>query len=215
MAYCTNCGSELEKNVNFCTECGTAVNGQPQSSTQQKSTRPSASEGELLMTLKPVFVSKLAYLRSIPVVIFLGLFLSFFLFPLVTGILGFILSLFIGDLGYLAATFIYILSWIIGVPVLFRWLTKRNYEETEYNIYDDKVEYSEGYLNVSKNIARLNRIVDVHFKKGILQKRYGLGTITMDMAGGGKRNAIRLLDLENPEEIYEELQDLIAENESV
>lgn len=167
------------------------------------------------MTLKPVFVSKLAYLRSIPVVIFLGLFLSFFLFPLVTGILGFLLSLFIGDLGYLAATFLYVLFWIIGVPVLFRWLTKRNYEETEYKIYDDKVEYAEGYLNVSKNIARLNRIVDVHFKKGILQKRYGLGTITMDMAGGGKRNAIRLLDLENPEEIYEELQDLIAENESI
>lgn len=87
---------------------------------------------------------------------------------------------------------------------------KRTYDETEYKIYDDHVEYAEGFFNVQNNRIRLDRVVDVHYKQSVPQKWYNLGTITLDLAGGGSRNAVTFKDIENPEKVYEKVDELLG-----
>lgn len=210
MNYCSSCGSKLEKGSNFCIECGAAIASKKQKDTGSKeSPAASNSTNVPLLTLEPEFVSRLTYLRSIPVVIFVGLFISFFTGPLFTGIVGFLLSLFVGGTGYFLAGLLYVGLLVVGIPKLFHWNAKRTYAETEYRIYDDKVEYSEGFLNVSNNTARLDRITDIHLKQGYFQQKYGLGTLVMDMPGGGSRNSIKISDIKESDKIYKQLQELL------
>ena len=61
---------------------------------------------------------------------------------------------------------------------------------------------------------RYDNIVEASMKRGILQKRYGLGTIQLTTPGGGQSNndfsssGIKIADIPNPQEVYETIQDV-------
>lgn len=92
------------------------------------------------------------------------------------------------------------------------YFQKRTYDKTKYKIYDDRVEYAEGFFNVQNTRVRLNRVVDVHCKQSIPQKWYDLVTITLDLAGGGGKNSVTIKDITNSGTIYEKVDELIYRN---
>jgi membrane protein YdbS with pleckstrin-like domain len=92
---------------------------------------------------------------------------------------------------------------------------KRTYEKTEYRFYKNRLEYYEGFFNIEEKSISYDRITEVGLRKGILQRQYGLGTITLSTPATGVsanragRSGIRVADIENPDEIYTEVKRLI------
>lgn len=204
MAFCSNCGEEIEDNVKFCGECGTPVSGS--ASGKEQSTKFEGSpeskkqtKGELLLTLKPVFVP---LIKFFPVLAQIIVFLLFF------GMFFYIANEPLPDMIYIFAG-VFGLFWV-GMPLGRFYFQKKTYDKTEYKIFDDHLEYSEGFLNVKINRAKIDRVIDIHYKQSVMQKWFNLGTITLDLAGGGSRNAVKFKDIENPQETYQRVDNLIG-----
>ncbi len=114
MAFCRNCGEEIKENVKFCGECGTPVNGS--ASEKEQSTKFEGSpeskrqtKGELLLTLKPVFVP---LIKFFPVLAQIIVFLLFF------GMFFYIANEPLPDMIYILS-FWFILGWHASWQVLF------------------------------------------------------------------------------------------------
>lgn len=203
MAFCSSCGDELKDNTKFCGSCGTPVDGSPKKVQTSGSEEPTASPqkqatGKLLLTLKPVFVP---LLKILPVLVQTIIFVLFF------GMFFYIANEPLPDMIYIFAG-VFGLFWV-GMPFGRFYFQKRSYDETEYKIFDDHLEYSEGFLNVQNNRAKIDRVIDIQYKQSVTQKWYNLGTITLDLSGGGSRNAVQFKDIKNPQETYERVDKLI------
>lgn len=204
MPYCKNCGNELKPKANFCGNCGEAVrNSAKEDKRIDDDSRKTT--GELLLSLKPTFVP---VVKIAPLLVPFGIFILF---------MAVFLYLTHSGSGEPLPTFVYIFlgfftfMWI-GMPLIQMYFQKRTYDETEYKIYDNRVEYAEGFFSVQNNRVQLNRVIDVHYKQSVPQKWYNLGTISLDLSGGGSKNAITFKDIADPEQIYTKLDELITQN---
>ncbi len=110
--------------------------------------------------------------------------------------------------------------WFV-LPVLtlsYQYLT---YKNTEYKVFEDKVEYCEGFLSVENKVLRLNRVLEVHERRGLWQRFFGLGSIYLEVPASGvkngswwegSRNGIHLQDLEKSNEAYSLLRKQVDKN---
>lgn len=110
----------------------------------------------------------------------------------------------------------------IVLPILIFFYTKMMYKKTVYTIYKDRIEYAEGFLSIEKKSITFKRVVEVHLRKGFIQKMFGLGSIHLEIpnsASGGRNgswwegaiNGIYLKDIENPDEIYQKIKKVVNE----
>ncbi len=110
----------------------------------------------------------------------------------------------------------------VVTPIFIFFYTKMMYKKTVYTIYKDKIEYVEGFLSIEKKSITLKRILEVHLRKGFIQKMFGLGSIHLEIpnsASGGRngswweaaRNGIYLKDIENSDEIYQKMKKIVNE----
>ncbi|QDU58403.1 PH domain-containing protein [Aeoliella mucimassa] len=88
-------------------------------------------------------------------------------------------------------------------------------QKTVYRIYENKLEYSEGFLNRQQRTVVFDQVVDVQLNEGLLQQTRGAGSITLTTqqlisTGEGKltNRSVVLSNIPNPQEIYDLLRDL-------
>lgn len=81
---------------------------------------------------------------------------------------------------------------------------------TTYSIYDDHIEYYEGFLNRNHRTVLYDQVIDVRLTEGILQQTRNAGTITLITqqlveSGDAKlsNRRISLTNVPNPQELYE------------
>jgi len=104
-----------------------------------------------------------------------------------------------------------------GIPITAYLAKKSTYAKTEYRFYQDKMDYYEGFFTVEEKTMSYRNITEVSLRKGIFQKSYGLGTIFLatpatGYSGSGRgmsRSGISVVDIENPEEVYRKIKELI------
>ncbi|RME11050.1 MAG: PH domain-containing protein [Ardenticatenia bacterium] len=104
------------------------------------------------------------------------------------------------------------LSIFFGLPLLVLIGTQRMYAHTEYRFYRDRLEFEEGFWTIERKMIPYDRITEITFKQGVIQRRYGLGTIELLTAGTATRpqqSGIELRDIPNPNEVYEQVKALI------
>ena len=84
-----------------------------------------------------------------------------------------------------------------------------------YRIYENKLEYSEGFLNRQQRTVVFDQVIDVQLNEGLLQQTRGAGSITLTTqqlisTGEGKvtNRSVVLSNIPNPQEIYDLLRDL-------
>lgn len=203
--FCPNCGTELPDDASFCTDCGSQL----QAAQEQQPAQP--DDGEPVLTVKPVFIPWLTVAQILPIQIFLTIWAGGFLG-------GFSLAgIKLLDLNIPSwAPFVF---WgglvFVSLPFLGYLIRKHTYDLTEYTFYRDRLEYKEGFLEAESKRVRYDNVVEASMKRGIIQKRYNLGTIHLKTPGGGggddntgRSSGIKLANIPEPERVYETIQDL-------
>lgn len=202
--YCRNCGREMQNDSSFCPGCGTAV-ADPLGPTIRESNIP-------VLALKPVFVPWAVMLSILPLHIFMtiwggGFFGGFSMFAVQA--LGIDLPpgstfAFFGALFFLA------------IPVITYTAQKKTYAKTEYRFYQTKLDYYEGFFTTEEKTIDYKTITEVNLVKGIVQKKYGLGTVILStpatgFARGRSRSGIRIQDIPNADRVYQQVKDLVQQ----
>jgi membrane protein YdbS with pleckstrin-like domain len=108
-----------------------------------------------------------------------------------------------------------------GIPLVTYFSKKRGYARTEYRFYPNRLEYFEGFLNIEQKTVIYHNIHRVDLHRGVVQRRYGLGTIILGTPSdamytrGSRPSGIRLTDIEDAERVYGYVKELIQrESES-
>ena len=169
-------------------------------------------------SLKPVFVGWITLLYLLPFQLFFtvwaalffgGMGKSFGIFPQDSSTPGVV----IGALAF------------FGIPLVVYVGKKFNYARTEYNFFDDHLEFEEGFFTVNKKLIKYKDVKEVTLRKGFLQQIYGLGTIYLATLATGSTGSyspfyalgfgnvsasgIGVRDVPNPDEAYEKIKALV------
>lgn len=78
----------------------------------------------------------------------------------------------------------------------------------EYRFYNNKVEYSDGFLVKSKKNIPYAKITNTEQWQGIVERIFSLGHIYIDTAGTGGHEVI-MNYLDSSEELYEKMNHII------
>ncbi len=99
------------------------------------------------------------------------------------------------------------------------WYKKTALSHIEYRIFPNRIEYFEGFFTVEQKTIKFVDVTEIYLRKGVFQKRNNLGSIflmskggmmvpMMGMMRGGLPGAMMLIDIENPDAIYQKLNQL-------
>jgi membrane protein YdbS with pleckstrin-like domain len=209
--FCSECGKEISESAKFCPECGSSLKASER--VPDSPELPGSRPGEPILTFRPVFVPNLTLLSVIPFQIFFAIWMGGFL-----GIAGFMLLGVVLELPTGVALIPAVLGALlgfIGLPVLVFIARKRTYADTEYRFYRDRLEYAEGFWTAENKSIKYDRIAEISLRRGVIQKRFGLGTIYLGTpatgyAQGGARSGILLRDIADPGEAYERVKELVG-----
>jgi membrane protein YdbS with pleckstrin-like domain len=102
----------------------------------------------------------------------------------------------------------------VGVPFVNYTARKKSYAKTEYTFYRTKLDYFEGFFTTEEKTIDYKNVTEVNLVRGIIQKKYGLGTIILStpatgMAGGPARSGIRVHDVPDADQVYQHVKSLI------
>ncbi|MEI8128219.1 MAG: PH domain-containing protein [bacterium] len=94
---------------------------------------------------------------------------------------------------------------------------KFNYKFTEYIIYDDRIEFHEGFINTKFTTLSLIDIKEFHLEKSFFQKFWDLGTIRFITAANSNApksfgvydTGVNFRDIQNSSEVYAEIKKLM------
>ena len=198
--FCNQCGKQIADQVKFCSECGAEVPGAGSPTTNEP------DSGEPQIAARPVFNKTLSFLACLPLGIFLAVWGAGF-----GGIaFGMVIAFLNLEVPYWVPPVISGCLVGLGIPMLNYTAKKRTYAQTEYLFFKDRLEYAEGFWTAEKKTIRYDRISETSMSRGVIQKKYGVGTIVLSTAGGKAGSGIKIHDIEDPEAAYEIVQKLIS-----
>ena len=80
-----------------------------------------------------------------------------------------------------------------------------DYRNREYRFFNDKLEYSDGWLVINRHVVPYKKVTDITLSKGIWNRMMSTGTIVLITAGSISGNAT-LVHVRDSEKIYDHLQ---------
>ncbi|HSX24861.1 MAG TPA: PH domain-containing protein [Candidatus Andersenbacteria bacterium] len=180
---------------------------------------PQASAEQPLLVLKPKFIFSLFLLSLIAKEAFFAIWATMFL-----GIMGVFVMTFINVAFHLSfplwlPALVAFLVAIIGVPIISYILSAQNYKNTEYRFYTNRLEYMDGFINLQMKSLEYQNITSVSIRKGFFQRMYNVGSLVLITPAvtmlsntnlGSLAGAIVLVNIEDPEKIYQYIQDILS-----
>ena len=164
-------------------------------------------ETEVLLEVKPKYIMWLQVLLNVSMVLLcLLLFLILFI-PFFVGIL--IDTIFTANVGPIGA-FICLLLLIFAIlTALTLYITRKNYEATNYKLYRDRIEFEEGFINHKYTTIKMQDIKEIHLEQNFFQRMAQLGTIRFVTAANlGVSTGVCFKDIENSSLIYAKVKQI-------
>jgi membrane protein YdbS with pleckstrin-like domain len=203
--FCSQCGQEVVEEARFCQGCGTACYPAAEEVYEEN------DSNEPIMVLRPKFLGKATALSALPTQIFIAIWgAGFFGIPSGMAIKSMDLSI-----PLWGPPIVFGMLFFLGIPSIVYFVRKKTYDNTEYRFYKDHLEYTEGFWTAENKNISYRQIVETSMRRGIIQRKYGLGTIYLATPATGENpgkssSGIRVRDIKNPEEVYETVQKLIG-----
>ena len=190
----------------FCSKCGKAF------SKNKDSLDSYESDEEPEFILKPTFVLG----GNLGGQIFLVLFFTVWC----TGFLGILINIPIiisseARFGMSPIPFIVIgVITLVGLPIIYNYRRKKNYENTEYKVFKDRIDYYEGFFTIKRRTVYFANIAEVSMTEKLYQQKRNLGTILLSTpamaAMKGHSAGIKLQDIKSPEKMYKKIKEMVA-----
>ena len=161
---------------------------------------------ELLLELKPKFNALVRYTFFLNIICSFGAAYIFSMLILFTVLFQLKLpeNLLFGAYG-VSYALLFLLSLMIIVA-----MDKKNFEVTSYKVYDDKIEFEEGFINHKYKTVKFADVKEIHHEQNFFQRKVGLGTIKFVTAANvGTRTGISFADIENSNEVYLKVKEII------
>jgi len=213
--YCSRCGKKIESGDRFCSGCGTEVSKNvsraPKASNYQYGSDRSATPR---FVLKPRFIPLVTILSVLPLQLFFALWGGGFF-----GGFGMFAVQALGlDLPEWFTFVFFAVVFFFGIPILTYFASTRTCAKTEFRFFPDKLEYYEGFFAVEEKTILYKNITEVNLRRGIFQRKYGLGTIVLStpatgFTSGRSRSGIRIYDIENPELNYQKIKNMVENHQ--
>ena len=195
----------MEDDARFCASCGAPVSNVQGTQPQEPDT------GEPVLVLRPRFIGWVTVLNVLPIQLFItawgGGFFGTLSMAAVKGL----------DLP-LPPWFTFVFFgclFFFGIPFLVYTAKKRTYAKTEYRFFRNHLEYVEGFWTAENKTIKYDKITETAMRRGIIQRKYGVGTLFLATPATGFQqgkaaSGIRIRDVEEPEKIYEAVENLIG-----
>jgi uncharacterized membrane protein YdbT with pleckstrin-like domain len=171
-----------------------------------------------MFSVRPVFVGWIAVLYQLPFQLFFTLWSGAFFGSLTSSLHAFpknssIPFVLFGGMAFL------------GFPLIAYFGKKLNYARTEYKFSEDRLEFEEGFFNVTEKVINLRDVKEVTLRKNVFQRMYDLGTIYLatDATGSSGRtnvfsalgfgnlsaSGVGVCDIPSPDETFERVRHLV------
>jgi membrane protein YdbS with pleckstrin-like domain len=192
----------MQNDSRFCPGCGTATGDAPPA--------PFEESNIPVLALKPVFIPWAVMLSILP----LHLFMTFWGGGFFGGFSMFAVQALGIDLPP-GATFVFFGAlFFLAIPIVTYTAQKKTYAKTEYRFYQTKLDYYEGFFTTEEKTIDYKNITEVNLVKGVIQKKYGLGTVILStpatgFRSGRSRSGIRIHDVPNADQVYKQVKDLV------
>lgn len=196
--FCKNCGNELADDAKFCNKCGASIDG------EQKPKEKKVEDKTIKYQIKPSFkwgyklVTNCAYAALLILIFF-----------------GYSLGEAIDEIPEFIGIIIGAAVAIVLIKLLFESV---QYKNLEYNFYNTKVQYKDGFLNKEEKELKYKYIREVTMHQNILERAFKIGTIrlfTNASSGYGSKgntmNGINIHCVENVNEQFKKIRELIDE----
>jgi membrane protein YdbS with pleckstrin-like domain len=200
--FCKKCGNQIENGAKFCSKCGSSITiGNLQKTSPIDLNMP-------IFIIRPVFIPWVTIVSVIPIQLFMTILAGGFLGGFVLFVVEFFNIIFNNNLNLpIWFTFVFFGALVFfSIPFLTYYVKKKTYNKTKYKFYADRVEYTEGFWTAESKTIKYKNIIESYLRKGIVQRKYGIGTIIFFI---NNNTGFKIVDVENPEEIYERIQLLI------
>ena len=106
-----------------------------------------------------------------------------------------------------------LISIVIALIVLLFlvWLDKKNFEVSSYKIFNDRVEFEEGFINHKYIAIKFEDIKEVHLSQNFFQRMVNIGTIKFITAANntGRNTGVAFTDIENSNYVYAKVKELL------
>jgi membrane protein YdbS with pleckstrin-like domain len=171
-----------------------------------------------MFSVRPVFIGWIALLYQLPFQLFLTLWSGAFFGSLISPLQVF-------PKGSPLAFVLFGAIAFLGFPLVAYFGKKLNYARTEYKFSEDRLEFDEGFFNVTEKVVKFRDVKEVTLRKSIFQRTYDLGTIYLatDATGSSGRtnifnslgfgnisaSGVGVCDIPNPDETFERVRRLV------
>ncbi len=205
--FCKNCGTEINDNAHFCPKCGNNNQG------DQQASKKVVEDNQIKKQIKPEFN------WPYKIITIFGKALVYFFI-----IFCYIIAEITEDLIVITPIIFLV---VIAVGILYilikLLLGKMQYNDLEYNFYNTKVEYKDGFLNKEEKELKYKYIREVTMTQNILERIFKIGTIRIfTNASSGNygygrnhnmigKNGIFIHCVKNVKEEYNKVKEIIDE----
>ncbi len=159
---------------------------------------PAGQSSELLMTVQPTKKNSFLIFHALGRTIWLYILCAWIGLPALLLVLGLD-----GGMVIVAAIVLFVIIWAISF-----FISRMQLNNIVYKFYNDKVEYSDGFLVKSKKNILYSRMTNTEQWQGIIERLFSLGHIYLDTAGTGWHE-LTLKYMDNTEVLYEKINQLI------
>lgn len=168
---------------------------------------------EVLLEIKPQF-NKLVRIFSVNLIFAAGavyvidMFLLF-IFIAFSSTLPETFSLPADELMFTCITLFDLIIFILVLPI-FLWLNKKNYDVTSYKVYNDRIEFEEGFINHKFTTIKMEDVKEIHLTQNFLQKYANLATIRFVTPANNASTStgVTFMDIENSNYVYAKLKQI-------
>jgi len=167
--FCRNCGTKIDDTVNFCPQCGNCIE------TRQSEINKTLEDHDIQFQLKPKF--HLLYKLSSNIC---------HLAPYIIVIITLVMNIF--RLWVTTSTEINIMIGSIFICSFVKLIfDKRQYDHLEYNFYNTKLEYKDGFFNYEEKTIKYQYVREITVSQSILERLFHIGTIRIFTTASSSR----------------------------
>ena len=94
--------------------------------------------------------------------------------------------------------------------LLLGFLDKKNFEVTSYKVYNDKIDFEEGFINHKHSSIIFKDVKEIHLDQNFIQRKYNVATVRFITAANNPmgETSIRFQDIENAQYVYTKVKEI-------